>query len=411
MAALNIERSTPFVTSQKTMKTAPLAGDTTPHPSAQRPARWLRMALLLTMALALAATIAAGTSDAPYQDRLVEVALRQTHAPQWKSAAAPPMALKALLLDYDHELAFKAQLGLEKYGDDAQDVLLRFGDDPTFQGVMRQYGENTFPVIAYFVKNDIASIRLTYVAQQKSEAAIAAAKSLWDRFWPAQSIEVPRASDAEIASYGPDLRGQRAIAMVAREGHSFLGQFVVNAEGKAAWVQTERALEGMKSFFFSGAINLEKKYQSGQPLEAVDVLSAGMDVFIVVGAFKALKFLRATQQMRAVGVLKGSQLLGAPLLRRSALGRYAMQYGVIAGTAYLVVQHPSLLSGIFVTLGQWLGVSPLWAKAIGWSGLLVLCLWPLLLLFGVALRVAGSLLMALGKAVRWMFRGAGHAAR
>ena len=90
-------------------------------------------------------------------------------------------------------------------------------------------------------------------------------------------------------------------------------------------------------------------------------MSTGLDVFIVTGAFKAIKFLRAAPPVRVVGVMKCTQLLGAPLLRCSA-----MKYGVIAGTAYLAVQHPSLLNGIFVTLGQWLGV----AAAIGWSVLL-----------------------------------------
>jgi hypothetical protein len=376
---------------------------------APRPALWLRIALLLTIALALASTIAAGTTDAPYEDRLVDAALRQTYAPQWKSVATQPIAVKALLLDYDHELAFKAQLGLEKYGDDAQEVLLRFGDDPTFQQVLRQYGENTIPVIAYFVHNDISSLRLTYLAQQKSDSAIAAAKSLWDRFWSSQPAQTPDNSDSanananatEIASYGPDLRGQRAIGFIVQEGHQFLGQFVLNAEGKAAWVQTERSLGAAKSFFFSGVIGLEKKYQSGQPIDAVDVLGAGLDVFIVTGTFKALKFLRASQQVRTVGVLKRSQLLAAPLLGRSALGRYAMKYGVVAGTAYLVMQHPSLLNGIFVTVGQWLGVSPLLAKTVGWSALLLPLLWPLLSLLGWALSASGSLLLATGKSLRW----------
>ena len=399
------------------MTQAPVAGHSTPHPPTPRPALWLRIALLLTIALALASTIAAGSTDAPYEDRLVDMALRQTYAGQWNSVATQPLALKALLLDYDHELAFKAQLGLEKYGDDAQDVLLRFGDDPTFQEVLRQYGENTLPVIAYFVHNDITSLRLTYLAQQKSDAAIAAAKSLWDRFWSSQPAKTPDTSDSanatpnanatEITDYGPELRGQRAIGFIVQEGHQFLGQFVLNAEGKAMWVQTERSLGAAKSFFFSGVIGLEKKYQSGQPLEAVDVLSAGLDVFIVAGTFKALKFLRASQQVRAVGVLKRSQLLAAPLLGRSALGRYAMKYGVVAGTAYLVVQHPSLLNGMFVTIGQWLGLSPLLAKTLGWSALLLPLLWPLLSLLGWALRASGSLLLATGQGLRWALRRLG----
>lgn len=388
----------------------PLASKKVSPQHRQPPSLWLRLLLVVAMALALATAIAAGTTDSPYEDRLVDLALRQSPAPQWNSVASQPSAVKALLLDYDHELAFKAQLAIEKYGEDAQEVLLRFGDDPTFQDVIRQYGENTIPVIAYFVKNDIASIRLSYLAQQKGDAAIAAAKGFWAKLWPPALVEPPRAADQdpekaqEPVPYGPDLRGQRAIAFIAHEGHLFLGQFVLDPQGQAAWVQTERTLGAAKSFFFSGIVDLEKKYKGGQPLEPADILSAGMDVFIVVGTFKALKFLRATQQVRAVGVMKRTQLLGAPLLRQSALGRYAMKYGVAAGAVYLMVQHPSLLNGVFVTLGQWLGISPFLAKTLGWGLLLVPLLLPLLSLLVLVLRMAGAMFSAMGQGLQWTLK-------
>ena len=388
-------------------KESRLASGNASRQKIRQPSIWLRILLVAAIAMALATAIATGSNDSPYEDRLVEIALRQSHAPRWDGVALNATAVKALLLDYDSELAFKAQLAMEKYGDDAQDVLLRFGDDPTFQEVIRQYGENTIPVIAYFVKNDLASIRLSYLAQQKGDAAIAAAKGFWAKWWQPALGESPSAANndqdkaQEPLTYGPDLRGQRAIAFIAHEGHPFLGQFVLDPQGQAAWLQTERTLSAAKSFFFSGLVGLEKKYKSGQPLEPVDVLSAGMDVFIVVGAFKALKFVRATQQVRAVGVMKRTQLLGAPLLRQSALGRYAMKYGVAAGAVYLMVQHPSLLNGVFVTLGKWLGVSPFLAKAIGWGLLLVPLLLPLLSLLTLALSVAGTLFMVTGKGLRY----------
>ena len=399
------------------MRTAsPLASSKASPQNTRKPSIWLRIALVLAIALALATAIAAGSKDSLYEDQLVDLALRQSHAPQWKSFAAQPSAVKALLLDYDDELAFKAQLAIEKYGDDAQDVLLRFGDDPTFQEVIRQYGENTIPVIAYFVKNDIASVRTLYLAEQKSEEAIAAAKGFWAKLWPSETVESPSATDQEKdrpqepPAYGPDLRGQRAIAFIAHEGHAFLGQFLLDPQGQAAWVQTERTLGAAKSFFFSGVIGLEKKYKSGQMLEKTDFLSAGLDAFIVVGAFKALKFLRATQQVRAVGVMRRTQLLGAPLLRQSAMGRYAMKYGVAAGAAYLVVQHPSLLNGVFVMLGKALGITPFLAKTIGWGLLLALLLVPLMSLLTLALGVGGTVLMVAGKGLRYMRRGLGFSA-
>lgn len=383
-------------------KENPLASGKACPQKIRQPSVWLRVLMVLTLAGALATAIAAGSHDASYEDRLVDLALRQSQAPRWDGVALNSSAVKALLLDYDNELAFKAQLAIEKYGDDAQDVLLRFGDDPTFQQVLRQYGENTIPVIAYFIKNDIASIRLFYLAQQTGDAALAAAKGFWANLWRPSLVESPGAADQnqekahEPIIYGPDLRGQRAIAFIAHEGHLFLGQFVLDPQGHMAWVQTERTLGAAKSFFFSGIVDLEKKYQSGQPLEPADILSAGMDVFIVVGTFKALKFLRATQQVRAVGVMKRTQLLGAPLLRQSVLGRYAMKYGVAAGAVYLMVQHPSLLNGVFVTLGQWLGLSPFLAKTLGWGLLLVPLLLPLLLLLVLVLRMAGAMFSAMG---------------
>ena len=378
------------------------------HPLS-RPSVWPRLALLLLVALALAAGIAALSSDTPYEDRLVDLTLRQTQPPGWSGAASTPQnasAMKALLLDYDPELAFKARLALQKYGGDAQDVLLRFGDDPTFQAVIRRYGENAVPVVAYFVKNDVASIRLLYLAQQKGEDALAAAKGVWQKLWPAAPVAAASAPEKDAppapATYGPDLRGQRAIAFIDHEGHQFLGQFVLDPQGQAAWVQSERGLEAAKSFFFSGVTGLEKKYKSGQPLQAADVLSAGMDVFLVVGTFKAVKFLRTAKQVRAVGIVQRTQLLGAPLLRSSLLGRQMIKYGAIAGTAYLVVRHPSLLSSMFVTWGQWLGISPLLAKAIGWSVLLVPLLLPLLSLLVGALTLASTLFRASGQGVRWV---------
>ena len=395
---------------------SPLASGKASPQNSQQTSIWLRITRGIAIALALAAAIAVGTADSPYEDRLVDLALRQSHAPQWKSFASQPSAVKALLLDYDDELAFKAQLAIEKYGDDAQDVLLRFGDDPTFQEVIRQYGENTIPVIAYFVKNDIASVRALYLAEQKSEEAIAAAKGFWARLWPSEEVASPSATDQDKAqaqeppAYGPDLRGQRAIAFIAHDSHAFLGQFVLDPQGQAAWVQTERTLGAAKSFFFSGVIGLEKKYQSGQVLEPVDVMGAGMDVFIFAGAFKALKFLRAAKEMRAVGVMKRTQLLGAPLLGKSALGRYTMKYGVKAGTVYLVVQHPSLLNGVFVMLGKALGIAPFLAKTIGWGLLLAFVFMPLLSLLTLALGVAGTILMATGKGLRYMRRRVGFSA-
>lgn len=377
----------------------------------QRPSAWLRIFLVVAIAFALATTIAVGSTDSPYEDRLVDLALHQSHTPRWNSFALNSSAMKALLLDYDDELAFKAQIAIKKYGEDAQNVLRHFGDDLTFQEIFRQYGENTVPVVAYFVKNDITSIRLFYLARQKSDVAIAAAKGSWARLWLQETKEADNPANEVTETYGPDFRGRQAIAMISRDGHQFLGQFVVDSHGQAAWIQTERTVDAVKSLFFSGAIDLEKKYKRGQPLQAADVLYAGADVFFFAGAFKAMKFLRSAQGARTVGVVKRTQLLGAPLLKRSALGRYAVKYGAVAGTAYLMVRHPSLLSGVFVTFGKWLGIPPFLAKLTGWGLLLAPLLLPILSLLVLALRMASAMFRGASQGMQWLQKHLGwHAA-
>ena len=381
-----------------------LANDQAPQPRPQQhqlPSIWMRICLVCATAFALATVIAAVSTDSPYEDRLIDVALLQSDAPRWNSVALNSSAVKALLMDYDNELAFKAQLAIEKYGDDAQDVLERFGDDATFQQVIKQYGENTVPVIAYFVKNDIASIRLLYVARQKGDAAVAAAKESWANLWPQKLKDIESAANEAPQAYGPDLRGQQAIAMISREGHQFLSQFVTNSHGQATWIQTERTLNAMKSLFFSGVIDLEKKYKSGASLQAVDIFDAGADVFFLAGSFKAIKFLRSAKEARSLGVVKRTQLLGAPLLRKSALGRQIFKYGAIAGTAYLMVRHPSLLNGAFVTLGKLLGIPPFLAKLAGWGLLLTPLLAPLVSILIAALAIAGTTFSAASRGMRW----------
>lgn len=379
----------------------------TPAKGFQQPAFWLRVMVVLAILVATASFFSARSADTPYEEQLVDLALRQTYGDDWGARIInSSVAVKALLLDYDHELAFKTQLALEKYGDDAQDVLERFGDDPTFHEIIRLYGENIIPVVSYFVHNDIASIRLIYLAQQKSDATLAAAKQAWARFW--QKEKAPdRAENPISETYGPALRGQRAIVTILDDGHQFLGQFVLDPDGKAVWIQTERSAQAVKSLFLSGAINLEQKYKTGKPLEPADVLSAGMDGFIFLGAFKALKVLRTTQEVRTVGLMKRTQLLGAPLLGKSALGRYAMKYGVTAGTLYLVARHPTLFSGVFMTIGQWLGLPPFLSKTIGWTVLLALLLVPVLALLALALRLLAFAFGAANKGVAWAIKTLG----
>src|SRR5690606_39155814 len=138
-----------------------------------------------------------------------------------------------------------------------------------------------------------------------------------------------------------------AIQFLTLEGYDFLGQFVVSQDGEVGWVQTERVLEGINSFFASGVRGLETRLRRDEAVGLGDVGWAAVDVAIGVGALKVLRMGKAgSASARSLTFSERSAALGSGLWRGSVVGARLVKYGAPAVLAYIAVRHPSVINSM-----------------------------------------------------------------
>ena len=264
--------------------TIPSAG--MPSRSSGRLARWV---VLLSLTALMAAAVAQCSGGATYVERLLDLVAKQGLSSAAYDSAEDSPELKAIFLDAatDPELTFKMQLALAEYPQDGRKVLETFAGDPVFREVLTGYGERIVPVIGYFQRHDVATLRASHRASTLLQSAKTAANDIFRREDAAATTPAPE--------YGPFYRGLVAIEATKQEGHRFLAQFSIDSQGIAHWNQTDRALKILGDFFAGGVRDLETKHDIGKPLSAGDVAWAGADVLTVFGAWKALKFLSQTR--------------------------------------------------------------------------------------------------------------------
>ena len=368
-----------------------------------------RAGVFFGVALLFALAVSLSSGNRSYEERLIQVSLKQLVAPEVYRLAGDSTELQAVFLDYadDDELTFKATLAIQKYGLPARAILTAYGAETAFQDVLRRYGENAVPVIDYFVQNDLASVRIPDLLQEKLGTALDRVRKVWSGGVSGRQ-EAPAGVAPPVEVDGPDRRGRRAISRIMRDGHLFLGQFAIDRQGQAHWLQTTRVLEGAASLFFSGIQNVEKKVTLDEQLKMADLIWAGVDVVGVVSVAKAFKLLRggavATRSAQELSLVQRTRLLAPRLLTRSVAGRQFLRWGATAGVVYLVIRHPGLLNSVLAELAERLGIPPWLGKLLGWTVLGFVLLYPLVwLLFGL-LRVAIPLLKVGVRGLQWLQR-------
>src|SRR3546814_15158866 len=95
----------------------------------------------------------------------------------------------------------------------------------------------------------------------------------------------------------------------------------MNAKADVSWIQTERVLEGINSFFAGGLKGLETKLRRDEPIVAGDVGWAALDVAIGVGALKVLRMGKTgVAGGRSLTFFQRSAALGSGLWRTSEIG-------------------------------------------------------------------------------------------
>lgn len=332
----------------------------------------------------------------PLETQLLSLQVAQAMPEFAEPLMREPAQLQALFLTYadDTVLLAKARIALLRYPDIARPLFSLLGDDPAFRDALRNYGEDVLLPIHYFLTNDVFTLTLFRGLSDGARSALQA----WRRLLGSASDGEP----VEPADITPLERARYAVLFVNAEGYDFLGQFVMNARGDVAWVQTERVLEGLNSLFAGGIKSLESKVRRDESVGVGDVGQAALDVAIGVGALKLLRMGRA-------GVAAGGQsltlsqrtaVLGAGLWRTSAVGVRIAKYGAPALLAYIAIRHPSVINSLLRDIAESAGLPVPLVQFVGWT----LVLLPVFLLLRLLLRPAAWLLAGLVSLLRTLDR-------
>lgn len=360
--------------------------------------------VILGLALALAVLISAVSRPMAVEERLVTVQAREL-MPHFDALRHEPVEVQAAIVDLgdDPLLLLKAQVALLSYPEMARRVFPLYAAEAEFQEVLRRYGEHALPPIDYFLQEPVASIEWMNAASQQYQRA----REYWAQLRGQGSEEAgERAGSGDLT---PEERGWYAVNFIRAEGHDFLGQFVVDAQGNTQWVQTERVLEGIGQFFASGVRQLETRYRTGDEITASDIGWASVDVLVFASAVKLLRAGRAAATAtRSAGVSTRSAALAARIAGGGRLilssARYA-KWPVIIGAGYLVLRHPGIINDVFAGIADVLGVSPLAIQVMGWllilAPALYLMSWLLLPAIVVLKGLLAMLIRLAGRAPRY----------
>lgn len=324
--------------------------------------------LIVGVAIAAAVLLSAVASHEPFEAKLVRLEAQQALpalTPMLKQASPE---VNALLLGYssDQALWMSASLAMLRHGDIAREVLVDYGPLPQFQQVLVRFGADAVLPVSYFRDHDIATLRAQHWIGERYQQV--------SRWWGDEQAD----ADASLTPYR---RGQMGIALLDANGHGLLNQFVVGDEGNVEWLQGERVVTGVGDFFTRGLRDLESQWRRGEAIGASDVGWAGVDLLVMASTVKVLRAGKAARAARVgsieaqgarTGLRQGVLATGG---RFAALPRMA-KVAAVAGTGYVVVRHPSLVSAFGANLSTWLG----WPVWLGQFFIWLIVLLPLLII-------------------------------
>lgn len=375
------------------------------------------------LSIALMALIGAGLftafiSPEPFDERLVRLEAGQALPDLAPALAAESPAINALFLGYadDPALWMSARLAILNHGDAARETLLAHGLEPAFQQVLQRYGADAVLPVRYYREHDIATVRAQHWLGERYRQASETFdgwfddKSPLDDKVPADDEGVSGERAGSTATLTPQRRGEIAIATLAREGHDFLREFVVGPEGTVTRLQSERLVSDVGDFFTGGVRSLESQWRRGETIEAADVGWAGVDLLVMGSAVKVLRAGRAAR-FGAAAEGQGARIAAADAIAGS--GRFATlsrtaRVAAVMGSAYVVIEHPSLVGALGASVAGWLG----WPAWLGQFLLWLLVLLPLLIVARFVYRWSVApllwllvpLLRATSRMPRWMAR-------
>ena len=316
---------------------------------------WL---FIVLVAMALAGLFSQTASHEPFEETLVRLEVERALPALEPTFQEESAAINALFLHYasDQALWMSAALAILRHGDIAQSTLLDYGLSPQFQQVLVRFGADAVLPISYFRDHDVTTLRAQHWIGVRYQQV--------SRWWGDEPSDTNELGDADVeaamAELTPLRRGQMGIALLDSNGHGLLNQFVVDVEGNVAWLQGERLVSGVGDFFTSGLRDLESQWRRGEAIGASDLGWAGVDLLVMASAVKVLRAGRAARTARVGSVEAQAARTGVRQGIVATSGRFATlprmaKVAAVAGTAYVVIRHPSLVSALGANLSQWLG--------------------------------------------------------
>lgn len=316
---------------------------------------WL---IIVLAAMALAGLFSVTASHEPFEETLVRLEVERALPALEPTLQEESAEINALFLHYasDQALWMSASLAILRHGDIARSVLLDYGLSPQFQQVLMRFSADAVLPISYFRDHDVTTLRAQHWIGERYQQV--------SRWWGDELSDTDELGDADVeaamAELTPLRRGQMGIALLDSNGHGLLNQFVVDDEGNVAWLQGERLVSGVGDFFTSGLRDLESQWRRGEAIGASDLGWAGVDLLVMASTVKVLRAGRAARTARVGGVEAQAARTGVRQGIVATSGRFATlprmaKVAAVAGTAYVVIRHPSLVSALGANLSQWLG--------------------------------------------------------
>lgn len=354
-----------------------------------------KLAFFALLALLSAITIGVWSEPTPYADKLIHLQAEQRLAGIDRGILDQPLEVQAILLDYlgdgefdpktaSGQLVMKAAIALAKYPASTREILKLYGTQPEFQDILRKYGECVIPVIKYFLVNDLYSLVVMDSLAKKVETVKEIVKTVlvvvWD-FVTGGYTPPPVTSTQTVVKteYGLMERGWYAIHSIHNEsgGHKFLGQFTLDKDDTAHWIQTDRLVSVLASFFTGGVSNIERKIQLDEAIDSGDIFFAAVDVIPFVAAVKLLRVgPLVTATGKEVGLIGKTRVFGARLIPRSPFLKSLGVTGAKLATAYVLVTHPGLINSVLGEIAKGLGIDPMMFQIACWFLFISVALYP-----------------------------------
>ncbi|MBK1885161.1 hypothetical protein [Marinobacter sp. DY40_1A1] len=356
-----------------------------------------KLLLIFAMALLMAAIFTTIAKPVPIEHKLINLHAADVLG-DFPGIDQETVEIQAILLDMSDDplLLLKAQAAFMRYPEMARNLFPLYAEEQGFRDILRRYGEDVLPPIQHFVSQPISTIEWINKASRQYQAA--------KRYFagtpaPKELPEPDTQASNERKDLTPEERGWYAVNFIESEGHDFLGQFIVDNQGKTQWIGTERVLEGLNQFFASGIRDLERNYRSGTEITASDVGWASVDMLIFASAVKVLQAGRvAAVTTKSASRGTRSAALAARVTRSGKMvlnsARYA-KWPLAVGAGYLVITHPSLINDLLAGVADVLGYPVLAVQFAGWLLLLI----PALYIGSWLLWLLAPVLMVLFRAL------------